>query len=436
MLPRVQRVRHYSQSEETPTEAFGAIHEETTLPRSSSTSDIVGPFAAERLKGAVPVAVPVADRPSPQTADSFCANPHCQEAPLTQADGSIYDHLCQLADSAGLTDADIEQGWYDELEGTDLLPRLRAYLKEEAVERNKLTSTSVDQKTDYFTESELCVKGELHSLFSEGLLYTHSSVQQAESSSGLEEHIPKRTGGLKVGSRSRDVHVRILADGEIIDSDKTFMEQGDRKRVFCRQKAAEEDEAPELSSSQSHPTEHGANIKHLCESVTHKAKAMRRKRNSVQVSFRPGSEAVLFCNSMENKDAHWKARLRKLSGLSSNSSIVVDPGKPTAFAAMGAVRLASGISQTGNDQTDVTYPPSQVQKEAGRARPRSSSQERAPSHASLGGVYKTVVHALSKPKASVSLQKQHRMAAEAPLRDLYGHVMGYFGRKAAAGEIL
>ncbi|XP_018410089.1 PREDICTED: ral GTPase-activating protein subunit alpha-1 isoform X2 [Nanorana parkeri] len=51
VLPRAQRVRHYSQSEETPTETFGAIHEETTtLPRSSSTSDIVGPFAAERLK--------------------------------------------------------------------------------------------------------------------------------------------------------------------------------------------------------------------------------------------------------------------------------------------------------------------------------------------------------------------------------------------------
>ncbi|CAI9551123.1 unnamed protein product, partial [Staurois parvus] len=51
VLPRAQRVRHYSQSEETPSETFGAIHEETTtLPRSSSTSDIVGPFAAERLK--------------------------------------------------------------------------------------------------------------------------------------------------------------------------------------------------------------------------------------------------------------------------------------------------------------------------------------------------------------------------------------------------
>ncbi|XP_075699469.1 ral GTPase-activating protein subunit alpha-1 isoform X7 [Rhinoderma darwinii] len=49
--PRVPRVRHYSQSEETPTETFGGANEETsTLPRSSSTSDILGPIAAERVK--------------------------------------------------------------------------------------------------------------------------------------------------------------------------------------------------------------------------------------------------------------------------------------------------------------------------------------------------------------------------------------------------
>ncbi|XP_041431269.1 ral GTPase-activating protein subunit alpha-1 isoform X6 [Xenopus laevis] len=49
MHPRPSRVRHYSQSEET--ETLGAVNEEApTLPRSSSTSDIVGPFTAERTK--------------------------------------------------------------------------------------------------------------------------------------------------------------------------------------------------------------------------------------------------------------------------------------------------------------------------------------------------------------------------------------------------
>ncbi|XP_075049056.1 ral GTPase-activating protein subunit alpha-1 [Mixophyes fleayi] len=433
--PRVPRVRHYSQSEETPTDTFGAVNEETsTLPRSSSTSDIVGPVSAERIKGAVPVA----DHPSPQTSDPHCANTHCQEASLTQADGSIYDHLCQLAGSAGLTDAEIEQGWLEELEGGDLLPCLRAYLKEqemqgEGMEPSKVGSNLMDHDSEQL-EEELCVEGEVHSVSSERLHHTHSKSKPTESSLGLEGRVTRKAGGLRVAGRSRDVHVRIQADGEVIENDKTGPEEGEQKRGLYRQQAAEEEEPPELPASQSSGGEHGANIKNLCESVTHKAKAMRRKRSSVQVTFRPSTEAVLFYNSMENKDAPWKVRLRKLSGLSSNSSIVVDTGKPTAYAAMGAVRVASGVSQSGSDQSDVPYPPSQVQKETGRIRPRSSSHERAHSHASLGGVYKTVVHALSKPKASVSLQKQQRTSAEAPLRDLYGHVMGYFGKKPAANK--
>ncbi|XP_056402897.1 ral GTPase-activating protein subunit alpha-1 isoform X1 [Hyla sarda] len=434
--PRIPRVRHYSQSEETPTETFGGTNEETsTLPRSSSTSDILGPIAAERVKGAVPVA----DHSSPQTLDPPCANTHGQEASLTQADGSIYDHLCQLTGSAELTDAEIDQGWYEEFEGGDMLPCLRGYLKGqgmqgEGMDKSKVTSTLVDHITQHLGESELCTKGEGHALLSEGLHHTPLHSQHVESSSGLEGNVARKSGGLKVPGRSRDVHVRIQVDEEFNES-KTALEQGDRKKGLFRQAAAEEDEVPDLQPSQpsqSSGGEHGANIKNLCESVTHKAKAIRRKRNSVQVSFRPSTEAVLFYNSMETKDAPWKVRLRKLSGLSSNSSITVDTGKPTAYAAMGAVRVASGVSQTGIDQTDVPHPPSQGHKESSRHRPRSSSQERASSHASLGGVYKSVVHALSKPKASVSLQKQQRMAAEAPLKDLYGHVMGYFGKKAAA----
>uniref|UniRef100_A0A8B9CDL6 Ral GTPase activating protein catalytic subunit alpha 1 n=1 Tax=Anser brachyrhynchus TaxID=132585 RepID=A0A8B9CDL6_9AVES len=55
ILPRPPRVRHFSQSEDAPSEVFGALNEEQPLPRSSSTSDILEPFAVERAKGAVPV---------------------------------------------------------------------------------------------------------------------------------------------------------------------------------------------------------------------------------------------------------------------------------------------------------------------------------------------------------------------------------------------
>uniref|UniRef100_A0A8C0JFR5 Ral GTPase activating protein catalytic subunit alpha 1 n=1 Tax=Chelonoidis abingdonii TaxID=106734 RepID=A0A8C0JFR5_CHEAB len=52
ILPRPSRVRHFSQSEDTPSEVFGALNEEQPLPRSSSTSDILEPFTVERAKEA------------------------------------------------------------------------------------------------------------------------------------------------------------------------------------------------------------------------------------------------------------------------------------------------------------------------------------------------------------------------------------------------
>ncbi|XP_061319511.1 ral GTPase-activating protein subunit alpha-1 isoform X3 [Pezoporus flaviventris] len=50
ILPRPPRVRHFSQSEDAPSEVFGALNEEQPLPRSSSTSDILEPFTVERAK--------------------------------------------------------------------------------------------------------------------------------------------------------------------------------------------------------------------------------------------------------------------------------------------------------------------------------------------------------------------------------------------------
>ncbi|XP_073067451.1 ral GTPase-activating protein subunit alpha-1 isoform X6 [Manis javanica] len=50
ILPRPTRVRHFSQSEDTGNEVFGALNEEQPLPRSSSTSDILEPFSVERAK--------------------------------------------------------------------------------------------------------------------------------------------------------------------------------------------------------------------------------------------------------------------------------------------------------------------------------------------------------------------------------------------------
>ncbi|XP_041122877.1 ral GTPase-activating protein subunit alpha-1-like isoform X9 [Polyodon spathula] len=51
VVPRTSRMRHFSQSEEAaPSEVFTTAGEEQPLPRSSSTSDIMEPFIAERVK--------------------------------------------------------------------------------------------------------------------------------------------------------------------------------------------------------------------------------------------------------------------------------------------------------------------------------------------------------------------------------------------------
>uniref|UniRef100_A0A8C1I8Q3 Ral GTPase activating protein, alpha subunit 1 (catalytic) n=1 Tax=Cyprinus carpio TaxID=7962 RepID=A0A8C1I8Q3_CYPCA len=58
IVQRGSRIRHCSQSEETPSsEVFSASGEleQPPLPRSSSASDIMEPFIAERVKGALPV---------------------------------------------------------------------------------------------------------------------------------------------------------------------------------------------------------------------------------------------------------------------------------------------------------------------------------------------------------------------------------------------
>ncbi|XP_072425000.1 ral GTPase-activating protein subunit alpha-1 isoform X10 [Chiloscyllium punctatum] len=50
ILARPTRIRHYSQSEENTSEVFSTVREEQPMPRSSSTSDIMEPFIAERAK--------------------------------------------------------------------------------------------------------------------------------------------------------------------------------------------------------------------------------------------------------------------------------------------------------------------------------------------------------------------------------------------------
>uniref|UniRef100_A0A671KH55 Ral GTPase-activating protein subunit alpha-1-like n=1 Tax=Sinocyclocheilus anshuiensis TaxID=1608454 RepID=A0A671KH55_9TELE len=111
MVQRGPRIRHCSQSEETPSsEVFSTSGEleQPPLPRSSSTSDIMEPFIAERVKGALPVS----DSPSHSShfTTTTSESPHSSPTPHQLTDPhqppdsqaslevgeSIYDHLCQM----------------------------------------------------------------------------------------------------------------------------------------------------------------------------------------------------------------------------------------------------------------------------------------------------------------------------------------------------
>lgn len=242
----------------------------------------------------------------------------------------------------------------------------------------------------------------------------------------------------------------------------------------------------------------------------------RHHSGGVHVSFRPSTESVQFHNPLENKEAHWKARLRRLShfhthshsagerpgaGAGAVSGAKLGAGGAGKFGSVAGIshrvganeKLATGAvtddsgagsttnaggqegragtvgdkdsqhpgscvgsnlsteahSQVSSSSSGVSGVSSGVRGRLGRSAlrsraSRSRSQEpgstasRHHQGALLGGVYKTVVHALSsKPRPrgqgssqGSSPQRQGRAATgEAPLRDLYSQVLGYFGRK-------
>uniref|UniRef100_A0A8D3DKH7 Ral GTPase activating protein catalytic subunit alpha 1 n=1 Tax=Scophthalmus maximus TaxID=52904 RepID=A0A8D3DKH7_SCOMX len=182
----------------------------------------------------------------------------------------------------------------------------------------------------------------------------------------------------------------------------------------------------------------------------------RHHSGGVHVSFRPSTESVQFHNPLESKEAHWKARLRRLSHFHTHSHSAGErPGAGTGAGSGGKLGRepevwTTGISSSSGASSGVR---GRLGRSALRSRAsRSRSQEpgsTSPRHhqgALLGGVYKTVVHALSsKPRPrgqgssqGSSPQRQGRAAmGDASLRDLYSHVLGYFGRKTTTpGEDL
>ncbi|XP_057576799.1 ral GTPase-activating protein subunit alpha-1 isoform X2 [Hippopotamus amphibius kiboko] len=508
ILPRPTRVRHFSQSEDTGNEVFGALSEEQPLPRSSSTSDILEPFTVERAKGAVPV-IDSSSRHAPslqssteassitRSTESHITDTHSRESSLEVGD-SIYDHLCHLIDPVELADSAFEQIQYIDLEGDDdLLSSLKEYFKEnqESHSKNELDKDAASQEVIIAVNRD-----ERSSLDKLDYIGQESKSENTTSFVGTPESVqfqkePNSAAFMSNSAPSQlDSFVRTKTSEKCkqLNNDKQSSEPSsgspfdkEKRKHLYRQAATELDACIDITLAEKvkgvqineritvphvlhakkttlkapvnrrvpHVTSTGKlspTKRSLSETVTHRAKIMKiatKKRNSVHVTFRPSTESVQFYNPLENKEAPWKMRLRKLSGFSStsNSSIssphtssnsVTELVKPGVYRPLDT---ASVSSKTVKESAEI--PTAILQKEGiasnqlgSRSTIKSSSQETGLQQGSLGGVYKTVVHALSKPKANVSPQRQNRMPPEAPLRDLYSHVMGYFGRKAAVNK--
>uniref|UniRef100_A0A8C9ABF6 Ral GTPase activating protein catalytic subunit alpha 1 n=1 Tax=Prolemur simus TaxID=1328070 RepID=A0A8C9ABF6_PROSS len=511
ILPRSTRVRHFSQSEDTGNEVFGALSEEQPLPRSSSTSDILEPFTVERAKGAVPV-IDSSSRHAPslqssteassitRSTESHISDTHSRESSLEVGD-SIYDHLCHLIGPVELADSAFEQIQYIDLEGDDdLLSSLKEYFKE-----NQENNSKNEISKDSASEEVIIAVNRDERLSLDKLEYIDQEVKSENRTSfvGTPENMQYQKepnsavfmSNIAPNQSDNFIRTQTSEKSKQLNSDKQSSEPSsdsscdkEKRKNLHRQTATELDACVDITlveklkgmqmnekitvphvmrakkttlkapvnrrmphvinTSKLSPTKRS-----LSETVTHRAKIMKiatKKRNSVHVTFRPSTESVQFYNPLENKEAPWKMRLRKLSGFSgssnsstSNTHTSSDSGtelvKPGVYRPLDTISTASVSSKTMKESTEI--PTTVLQKEGlasnqlgSRSTFRSSSHEAGLQQGSLGGVYKTVVHALSKPKANVSPQRQNRMPPEAPLRDLYSHVMGYFGRKAAVNK--
>ncbi|KAM3595190.1 uncharacterized protein V6R79_019880 [Siganus canaliculatus] len=591
LTSRTSRLRHSSQSDEAPPTSCSEVFQAgacdldgptpSSLARSSSASDIMEPFIAERVKGEDPQgdlsSIPdphhhsttssllaasshaTQQPPHPPTSPSptpfSCSNGVVVSSSEAQDDASVYDWVSDW-DSA-FTCSNEKQGDAEEgetgagAEEEDLFSSIRDYLthkgserKEEAGEKDSLGCVLEDSAVsgpvqaaiatthaEVGEEARQAVSQESQTCKRERQVskpVRHSSVDSAEENEGeqrsiyeclelqyqwpspnskgsasLERSTAEKKGG---GSTGRTVGCEGKSDVRRGIGDK----KNDREAA-AREGVRQDANTVESGTETNQTTQISDTTKTKMSRIT-----KRHHTGGVHVSFRPSTESVQFHNPLENKEAHWKARLRRLShfhthshsagersgaGSGTGSGVKVGTGGAGKFASVtgishrvgaheksaagtvsensgaGSAAVTGGLESragTGGDK-DKQHSGSCVEanlasethseasssssgfsgvssgvrgrlgRSALRSRAsRSRSQEpgvttsRHHQGALLGGVYKTVVHALSskpRPRGQGSSQgsspQRHGRTTmgDAPLRDLYSHVLGYFGRK-------
>lgn len=532
ILARPTRIRHYSQSEENPSEVFSTAREEQAMPRSSSTSDIMEPFIAERAKGAVPViessSVPSSLQSSTEIFSlSRSVDGHFTDAQSTEGSfevgDSIYDHLCHLVHVETVAAYyEYSQPTIDDSE-PDLMSSIRKYFNETIQESERIkgklgkdnTSAALNEDNE-LTVGEMDLNGEelvrKYNAYGQDMMGGETDTQvkmqdfeNAENFLSEEDFVsiaPFSAGENKVPKTDNEHHncKQIESfDQEISSKMESENPEGkQRRKIFIRQKATEVErgnvvlstdhhrsmqtfnklghskrkpladincqtsnvaevtnEITDAHSMFSNKVPHGTTITDSLAALSAQTStanqeitatlpetqflsiANTKKNGSMHVSFSPSTESVQFHSPLDSKEAHWKFRLRRLSGFSSGSSAPTDSVKPGVYKLLDTRvshnecknRKPTLITAASVPALKGSTGGSQV---AGHETIRSCSlQESVQQQSSLGGVYRTVVHAFSKSKANVSPQRQRKVPSEAPLRDLYSHVLGYFGRKVA-----
>ncbi|KAL6477249.1 hypothetical protein MHYP_G00130840 [Metynnis hypsauchen] len=406
LVARGPRARHCSQSEESPaSEVFAASAdlEQTPLPRSSSASDIMEPFINERVKGALPVSEsPPHTHPS-STSTAPTDPPHCppthepHSAPESQASSlevgdSIYDHLCQMPGPQ-----------------PPFIP---------------------DWTCPAATPTPLAESGADDDLFS-----------------SLREYFLLRDPGEAVlGGLGAEPGVDRggVLDKEIEPSEQSFyecLEQCDWVSTCTQsteepssQNLAEDRKELQRQDATDRPSESEPISQH--PQSTFRPKLTRtgpkkRPGGGVHVSFRPSTESVQFLNPLDPKEAHWKVRLKRLSHFSGHPA-----GSKARDGSGGGGEGGGACSSADGARTGRIGRPSLPRPSRSRSQESGCSPSRQ-QVALLGGMYKSVVHALSKPKSHAAAGQSHSVTKappDAPLKDLYTHVMGYFGRRAPANK--
>ncbi|XP_032404197.1 ral GTPase-activating protein subunit alpha-1 isoform X4 [Xiphophorus hellerii] len=577
LTSRTSRMRHSSQSDETPpttgSEVFqgGACDLDTPAPsslaRSSSASDIMEPFIAERVKGEDTQRNPMSFLNSPHhhstTTSSLAANSHTTpplSQPLTssnptsftlsngvslssepQDDASVYNQSWLRAGSgshgsssdwvsdwdsafafSSEKEIDADEGEVGcEVEEDDLFSSIRDYLIQKGGEKKEevkegggaghllegfvaLPAQEQSREARSQLEEEKRVVNEDRQVSKS---VRHRSVDSTEESEAEQPSIyeclelqcewpsPSVKGSTSLERNSEEKKTageghegKLDSWGEIEEKQEDKGESKQRARLI-RQNSITAEPNTESSIPQ---TSDSAKLKMSRSGIK------RHQSAGVHVSFRPSTESVQFHNPLENKEAHWRARLRRLShfhthshsagekmaraGVGSGGKLGAEspgkfgpgngaghktranekllPGAPAGSRDSSADRLGtggekqlpgscigSGLGPEVNSEglSSSSGVRGRLGRSALRSRVcRSRSQEpgittsRHHQGALLGGMYKTVVHALSsKPRPrgqgssqGSSPQRQTRASSgDASLKDLYSHVLGYFGRK-------